>query len=137
MTVADIGEARRRREDRARRVAAAADWVIGEIPWTADYRFHPDFSRKCAGMDHSDLVALNTELTRWANYVEHEADISLLAQSLSGRPERYMSATAWLFDDRSRRLHDQEFCRRFGDLTRAELVLAIAEHQRLTGSFPQ
>lgn len=135
MTVTDIGEARRRREDRARRVAAAADWVIGEIPWTADYRFHPDFPRKCAGMDRADLAALDTELARWAEHIEHRADIRLLAQSLPGRADRCRAAADWLSENQSLGMHDEEFHRRFGDLTRAELVRVLAEHMRLSSSM--
>jgi len=135
MTVTDIGEARRRRQERAERITRATDWVLCEIPWTSSYRFHPDFPRKCAGMDRADLAALDTELTRWAEHVEHHADIRHLAQSLPGRADRYMAAAAWLFENQSRRMHDEEFHRRFGDLTRAELVLVLAEHMRLSSSL--
>lgn len=135
MTVTHIGEARRRREERAERITRATDWVLCEIPWTSSFRFHPDFSRKCAGMDRADLSALDTELTRWAEHVEHHADIRLLAQSLPGRADRCRAAAAWLFENQSLGMHDEEFHRRFGDLTRAELVRVLAEHMRLSNSM--
>lgn len=116
----DIGEARRRRDERLEMIGKIADFAT-TLPWLQDVREHPDFAIRFPAATIDDLEAAAREmLTRLATVQAPEE-----ASRLPGRRDRCAAAAAWL---RMRPhiaspLIDEGFREAFGDLTRAELVL--------------
>lgn len=139
MTVTDITEVRRRRDEHAALVANAAEWILTAHPVQVPWIDSPDFHAKWPGLDHPTLSAIEatilTRLDDWQAALIFTPDVTEAAvdeamRSLPGRYEVCERAATWLdlFPDRDR--HHPDFVRFFGDMTAAELVLANAERLR-------
>lgn len=135
MSVSDIEEARRRRDERQKLIVETADWAIHNTtvasPWQQDARLLD----RCAGFSGPDWTALNNEIERRVafqlNISATLEDLDAAVQGLSGRYERWTRAANWL--ERyypGLGLDHPEFLRHFGDLTPAELALAAVENLR-------
>lgn len=61
MTVTDIGEARRRREEHRATIATAADWIINHLPLAVPFRFNAKFHERWPGMSRAELVLAEIE----------------------------------------------------------------------------
>lgn len=135
MTVTDIGEARRRREEHRATIATAAYWVINNLPLAVPFRFNAKFHERWPGMSRAELDDVEAEVRRRLDDFVKEigsGNFAAAAQGLSGRREIWMGAGRWL---QHRGINDPDFVRQFGDITGAELVLA--EIARCKGGFQQ
>lgn len=139
MTVIDLGEARRRREEHAALVTAAAEWVLTTLPHRIPWIDNPDFDARWPGLDRSTLGEIEAAILQrfggWQAAVTYspkltEADIDAAVCELPGRHDHCIRAATWLdlFTDRDQ--HHPDFVRFFGDLTTAEMILTTAERLR-------
>lgn len=124
MTVTDIGEARRRRQERQEMADQIADLAM-ELPLGFDVRFHPDFAHLFPAADAWTLAASHAELERRVAFFMETGDVA----RLPGRRDRCAAAVDWLL----RHPHvldplcDREFCEAFRDLSRAETLIVVVE----------
>lgn len=129
MTVADIGGARKRRD----RISAIADWIITHIPWTVEVMDWPGLGRRWPALTSADLESVEVELKRRADGICADGiALESVAARLKGRRARWSAAADWFFRGYpDADMNDPEFTALFGDLTRAEVILAAIEYRRL------
>lgn len=131
MTVTDIGEARRRREEHRATIATAAQWIINNLPLALPFRFNAKFHERWPGMSRAELDEVATQVRhRLDGFIENigRGDLDAAAQGLWGRHDVWIGAGRWMkqhYPDRG--IDDPDFVRQFGDITGAELVLAEIE----------
>lgn len=129
MTVTDIGEARRRREQ----IREAADWAFTELPWTAG-TLSDEFSQRWPDMTTGDRIEVGQQVDRMvAHYAAPVSDLSeLLAvrARLNGRPEHWRPARDWLLA-RGGDAVSREFRDIFVHISRSELLIAVLEQGRI------
>lgn len=134
MTISDIAEARRRREERAALIASAADWALHNIPFGLAWRHSAAFHERWPGLDGPTLNAIYTELQR--RIVTHfeapvtEEQLNAAVTGLSGRYSVCMKAADWYEEHRSFAPGAPEFDQRVGEITFAEMILAVVEYLR-------
>lgn len=132
MTVTNIEDARRRRQERETRIRSAADWILHNLPFGISWRDSPIFRDRYPDIDGAALNAVTQEIQRRIVFEYSapvtRAQLNLAVLGLSGRPEVWMRAADWLATHLpGRGIDDPEFHRHFGDLTMAELALATTE----------
>lgn len=83
------------------------------------------------GRCRSELYAVEKELHRRISAVNAPgADLNEGAAKLTGRPSYWTAAADWLSRHPRRSTSHSEFIRLFGQMSRAELLLAAIEHKR-------
>lgn len=108
-----------------------ADWVMTNISWTIAVPDCADFHDRWALLSRTQLVAVEEELQRRARAVNApDADLDAIAAKLAGRPSFWTAAADWFSLNPLGSISDAEFIRLFGQLSRAELLLAAIEHKR-------
>ncbi|WP_432769971.1 MAG: hypothetical protein HEQ22_04280 [Sphingopyxis sp.] len=108
-----------------------ADWVMTNICWTIAVPDCADFHDRWPLLGRSELVAVEEELQRRASAVNApDADLDAIAAKLAGRPSFWTAAADWVSLNPLGSITDAEFVRLFGQLSRAELLLAAIEHKR-------
>lgn len=113
------------------RAIEIADWVMTSIPWTIAVPEFAGFHDRWALLSRSELHAVETELQRRASAVnDPQADLDAIACKLPGRLSFWTAAADWLSLNPLGSISDSEFVRLFGQLSRAELLLAAIEHKR-------
>ena len=118
------------REQRSRS-GEIADWVMTNIPWTVAVPDCADFHDRWALVSRSELVAVEEELHRRARIVNApHADLDTVAGKLAGRRGFWTAAADWFSLNPLGSISDAEFIRLFGQLSRAELLLAAIEQKR-------
>lgn len=131
MTI-DLNEVRRRRDERTQLVA---DWVMSNVPFTVTWWDYRPFRARWPLITKAELNAVYAELDRRAERIEHLLDgpeLETIATMLVGRADYWQPAADWLLENFPPRGHtDPEFQRKFGEITRSELLLAIAKYDRL------
>lgn len=139
MTVIDLGEARRRREEHAAIVATASEWIFTALPFRTPWIDNPDFHAKWPGLDRSTLGEIDAAFMKRFDDLQAalamaaertEADIDAAVGHLPGRPKLWDNAATWLnlYSDRDH--WHPDFERFFGEMTAAEMVLTTAERLR-------
>lgn len=125
--ISNIADARSRRE----RVCEIADWVVGNIPWSVAVPDWHGFHDRWPLLSRAELAAVEAELRRRGDALNHPgADLDAIAATLCGRLPYWTAAADWLTLNRGEDVTHPEFVRLFGQLSRAELVLAAIEHKR-------
>jgi hypothetical protein len=90
-----------------------------------------DFHDRWPLLSRFELAAVEEELQRRGAALEApNADLEMIAATLSGRQPYWTSAADWLTLNPRGRISDPEFVRQFRQLSRAELILAAIEHKR-------
>lgn len=108
-----------------------ADWVMINIPWTIAVPDYADFHDRWALLSRSELYAVEEELHRRISALNGpDADLDAAAAKLTGRPSYWTAAADWLSRNQRRSTSHSEFIRLFGQLSRAEFLLAAIEHKR-------
>ncbi|SKB85369.1 hypothetical protein [Sphingopyxis flava] len=135
MSVTDIAEARRRREDRRAAIVAAADWLIHNTVFWQSWRDNAEFYRRWPDFEAAELEAVGRDAERRVAIQLPTpitaADLDAAVAGLTGRYELWTRASNWLLRYwPARGLDDPEFVRHFGEMTMAELVLAAIERER-------
>jgi len=126
-TVRDVVEKRSRRD----RIADIADWVVTNVPWTIAVPDWSDFHDRWPLLTRADLAAVEEELARRCAAIEAGAtDLDTIAEAMTGRPTYCAAAADWLTLNPEKGIADHEFFRLFGQLTRAELILAALDHKQ-------
>lgn len=129
MTVTDIGEARRRREQ----IREAAEWAFSELPWTAG-TLSDEFTQRWPDMTTGDRIEVGQQVDRMAaDHAAPVADLSELLAArarLNGRPEHWRPARDWLLAHGGDAV-SREFRDAFAHLSRSELLIAVFEHGRI------
>jgi hypothetical protein len=111
-------------------VAEIADWVVANVPWTVAVPDWPDFHDRWPLLSRGDLAAVERELRRRAEALDRpDADLDAIAAGLVGRETYIMAAADWLALNPGSDITAPEFFRMFGQLSRAELILAAIEHK--------
>ncbi len=124
---ADLAQKRSRRE----RIADIADWVVTNVPWTVAVPDCPAFHDRWPLLTRADLAAVEEELNRRSAAIEAGGtDLDMIAAAMTGRPAYCAAAADWLTLNPARGIADHEFFRLFGQLTRAELILAAIDHKQ-------
>lgn len=127
MTVTDISEARRRREQ----IREAARWGLDHLPWTAT-TLSPEFAERWPDLTMSERMKAGAEMEKLGTVPDQSQshfDLDEISARLSGKPELVSRAAEWLAENVPDVMHP-DFMRRFGALTRSEVVLAIIERGR-------
>ncbi len=118
------------REHRNRPVEIA-DWVMINIPWTIAVLDYAEFHDRWAMLRRGELYAVEEELQRRISALNGpDADLDAAAATLTGRPSDWTAAAEWLSRNPRRSTSHSEFIRLFGQLSRAEFLLAAIEHKR-------
>lgn len=108
-----------------------ADWVMINIPWTIAVPDCADFHDRWALLSRGELYAVEEELQRRTSALNApDADLDAAAAKLTGRPSDWTAAAEWLSRNPRRSTSHSEFIRLFGQLSRAEFLLAAIEHKR-------
>ena len=108
-----------------------ADWVMINIPWTIAVPDYADFHDRWALLSRGELYAVEEELQRRTSALNApDADLDAAAAKLTGRPSDWTAAAEWLSRNPRRSTSHSEFIRLFGQLSRAEFLLAATEHKR-------
>lgn len=108
-----------------------ADWVMINIPWTIAVPDYAYFHDRWALLSCGELYAVEEELQRRTSALNApDADLDAAEAKLTGRPSYWMAAADWLSRHPRRSTSHAEFIRLFGQLSRAELLLAAIEHKR-------
>lgn len=135
MSVTDISEARRRREDRRAAIVAAADWVLHHVPLTQACLDDPELQRRWPDFDAGEWAEVGREIDR-RMVIQlpnpcSAADLDAAVADLSGRYELWSRASNWLIRYwPARDIDHPEFERHFGEMTRAEVLLAAVDTAR-------
>lgn len=125
--IANIADARSRRD----RVSEIADWVVGNIPWSVAVPDWHGFQDRWPLLSWAELAVVEDELRRRGDALnDPAADLDAIAATLCGRLPYWTAAADWLTLNRGEGLTHPEFVRLFGQLSRAELILAAIEHKR-------
>lgn len=125
--ISNIADARSRRE----RVAEIADWVVENIPWSVAVPDWQDFHDRWPLLSRVELAAVEEELSRRGETLnDPAADLDAIAATLRGRPPYWTAAADWLTLNRGDDVKHPQFVQLFGQLSRAELILAAIEHKR-------
>lgn len=139
MTIIDLTEERRRREEHAALVASAAEWILTALPFRIPWVDNPDFHAKWPGLDRTTLGEIDAAFMKRLSDLQAalvvtadttEADIDNAVGHLPGRPKLWDNAATWfnLYSDRDH--WHPDFERYFGAMTAAEMVLTTAERLR-------
>ena len=139
MTISDIGEARRRRDEHAALVSNAAEWILTTLPCRIPWIDNTDFHSKWPGLERSTIEEIEAMILKrldgWQAVLAYTPDVTVAdvdeaVCNLPGRREICERAATWLdlFPDRDRQHPD--FVRFFGDMTAAEMILTTAERLR-------
>lgn len=108
-----------------------ADWVVFNVPWTVAVTDWPDFHDRWPLLSRFELAAVEQELQRRGAALEAaDADLEMIASTLTGRQPYWTAAADWLTLNPRGKISDPEFVRLFRQLSRAELILAAIEHKR-------
>lgn len=126
----ELAQKRSRRD----RTADIADWVVMNVPWTVAVPDCSDFHDRWPLLTRADLAAVEEELNRRCAAIEAGGtNLDTIAGAMTGRPTYCAAAADWLTLNPGKSIADHEFFRLFGQLTRAELILAAIDHkQRIT-----
>lgn len=125
--VTDIREAREWRD----RTGEIADWVVANVPWTIAVPEWPGFNDRWPLLSLTDLAAVEAELLRRGEALDAEdADFDAIVGTLTGRPGVWSAAADWLTSNPGADINDEEFFHLFGEISRAELILAAIEHKK-------
>jgi len=125
--VTDIREAREWRD----RTGEIADWVVANVPWTIAVPEWPGFNDRWPLLSLTDLAAVEAELLRRGEALDAgDADFDAIVGTLTGRPSVWSAAADWLTSNPEADIKDAEFFRLFGEMSRAELILAAIEHKQ-------
>ena len=125
--ISNIADARRRRD----RVGEIADWVVSNIPWSVAVPDWHGFHDRWPLLSRADLAAVEDELRRRGDALNDPvADLGAIAARLCGRLPYWTAAADWLTLNRSEDVTHPEFVRLFGQMSRAELILAAIELKR-------
>ena len=125
--VSNIADARSRRE----RVAEIADWVVENVPWSVAVPDWHGFHDRWPLLSRNQLAAVEEELSRRGETLnDPTADLDAIAATLRGRLPYWTAAADWLTLNRGEDMRHPQFFRLFGQLSRAELILAAIEHKR-------
>ncbi len=131
MGVSRISQARERRDH----IAAVADWIMANVPWTIDASEWPAFRAHWPGVDHGELAAVERELERRGEAICSASHPAAVAAGHGGRSNGSSAAAAWLLERFPRAdIFDPKFLARFAHLTREELLWAAIEHRALIGA---
>ncbi|SEH13066.1 hypothetical protein SAMN05428974_0647 [Sphingopyxis sp. YR583] len=123
----DIAETRSQSD----RIADVADWVVTNIPWTVAVTDCSEFHDRWPLLTRADLAAVEDELNRRCAAIEAGGtDLDTIAAAMTGRPTYCSAAADWLALNPGKSIADHEFFRLFGQLTRAELILAAIDHKQ-------
>lgn len=127
LSLGDVVEKRSRRD----RIADIADWVVTNVPWTVSVPDCSDFHDRWPLLTRADLAAVEEELYRRCAVIEAGGtDLDTIAETMTGRPTYCAAAADWLTLNPGKSIADHEFFRLFGQLTRAELILAAIDHKQ-------
>lgn len=127
VSVTDISDAEKRRD----RIRLVADWVVAELPWTVAVSDSPRFSERWSALTPAELADVEIELQKRGEALSAaHADLDIIAKTLTGRIDHWTAAADWLTLHIGAGISDADFRRRFGELSRAELILAAIEHRR-------
>lgn len=126
-SLGDVVKKRSRRD----RIADIADWIVTNVPWTVAVPDCCDFHDRWPLLTRADLAAVEEELNRRCAVIEAgETDLDTIAGAMTGRPTYCAAAADWLTLNPGKSFADHEFFRLFGQLTRAELILAAIDHKQ-------
>lgn len=107
------------------------DWVLENIPWTVAIPEWPAFHERWPMLTEAELAKVESELCRRGTALDApDTDLDAIAAKLKGRSTYWTAAADWLSLNPEASITDIEFFRLFGQLTRAELILAAIEHKR-------
>lgn len=113
------------------RTGEIVDWVVANVPWSVAVPEWPGFNDRWPLLSLTDLAAVEVELLRRGEALEDiDADLDAIAATLSGRSPIWTAAADWLTSNPKADITDAEFFRLFGQISRAELILAAIEHKR-------
>lgn len=108
-----------------------ADWVMINIPWTIAVPDYADFHDRWALLSRGELYAVEEELQRRTSALNApDADLDAAAAKLTGRSSHWTAAAEWLSRNPRRSTSHSEFILLFGQMSRAEFLLAAIEHKR-------
>ena len=125
--ISNIADARNRRD----RVGEIVDWVVGNIPWSVAVPDWHGFQDRWPLLSRVELAAVEAELRRRGDALNQPgADLDAIAATLCGRLPYWTAAADWLTLNCGEDVTHPEFVRLFGQLSRAELILAAIEHKR-------
>lgn len=115
----------------ADRICEIADWVVENVPWTVAVPDWPCFHDRWPLLTRSELAAVEEELGRRGEALEdRNSDLAGVAATLRGRDTYWKAAADWLTLNQGADITHPEFFRLFGQLSRAELILAAIEHRQ-------
>jgi len=131
MTVTDLNEARRRRDERANRAREIAQWVRDNAPFSQPWYDWPPFHERWPGLTQDELVAVHADLQGMQRRLQDRSFLIDFVANLTGRYEMWSRAANWMV----RHEHivdptDPEFLRLFGHLSYSELLLSVMERER-------
>lgn len=123
--VIDIAEARKRRDQ----VRAAAEWAFSQLPWT-DGALTDEFHRRWPGLTSAELVEVRRLVDKSSSVkISGPHDLLALRARLRGSEEHWRPAMVWLIENEPD-ITSPEFVRKFGHISRSEVMLAILERGR-------
>ncbi|MBE1526825.1 hypothetical protein GGC65_001281 [Sphingopyxis sp. OAS728] len=126
MSVTDINDPQQRRG----RICEVVDWVMAEVPWTVSVTDWPGFSERWSALTSTELADVEIELQRRSEALTaDDVNLDIIAGTMTGRVDRWTAAADWLMQHVGADIFDADFRHRFGELSRAELILAAIEYR--------
>lgn len=132
MTIIDLAEARRRRDEQRERIQAATQWAFEQMPVTASI-MGGEFQARWPDLTSSDRMEVNEGMNRLVAKFEAEAQSPLLdyeatMSQISGREIWWSRLASWLqIQEAVPDFNSPEFTQHFGHLSRSEVLKAVIE----------
>lgn len=125
MSVIDINEARRRREQ----IREAAIWAFTELPWTAG-ALSERFAQAWPDMTIAERIEAGRQMERMTEVqVADLTELAVVRATLRGRIEHWSPAMHWLLSNPPD-LTSPDFRHKFAHLSRSEIMIAVLERGR-------